>query len=298
MTYFKEKWINAQEAKVLVEKIQDKKERYIEAKILPFGQISRNGVMYSKESALKTHQQLVGKPLMHNHEINGRENFPRGKWVEANIKEDGLYGKAKVYDTSYNKEYIEWLEAEESPQVSLQITGDAESCKTKEGKYYQNANIQDWLEISTVNCPGFLDAKGNFEAIMSEMLHKKEDNIMKEAVDEFKIGDKVGTDNGDGVITDVTGNQVSIKLDDMNTTQTFSVMDIWKSESMKEDHLKVGDVIDVGGKKMIVDKVNDNGYVVKYNKSNEDEEEQPPEQPEEPVMEGFFEQLNKIRGEY
>ena len=273
MTQFKEKWINAIQASVLTESINDKKIRYIEAKILPFNQVSRNGVMYSKESAEKTYKNIVGKPLMHNHDINGRENFPRGKWVSADLREDGLYGKAKVYDTSYNKDYLEWLEAEETPQVSLQISGDAESCKNEQGKYYQKANINEWLEISTVNVPGFLDAKGNFEAVMAEMLQKESDDEKEEEEEQmkedtqvatdFKVGDEVITNNGVGKITDIQGNTAIVYIDELKIDHSVSLDQLTKKESvLREDHLNVGDEVELAGVKVKVVEVTDNGYVV------------------------------------
>jgi hypothetical protein len=167
----KEKWINAAQATFREELTSDNKKKFvIEALIVPFNKISRNGVLYSKESIERTYKNLETKYLHHNHEINGANNFPRGRWVEAYLDNDGLRAKAEVYDTAYNKDYLEWLHSDKSPQVSLQITGEAESVKGEDGKYFQRAEINDWLEVSTVNVPGFLQAKGSFESVMCEML--------------------------------------------------------------------------------------------------------------------------------
>ena len=231
MITIKEKWINAQEAKV----VHEDNQRFLVAKVLPFEKISRNGVLYSRQSAEKTKDKIIGISLHHNHDTEGRENFPRGKWVSAEIKEDGLWAKAKIYDTTYNTEYIEWLEAEERPPVSLQINGDAESCKTEDGQYYQKAEIQDWLEISTVNVPGFVDAKGNFEKVMKEMLQKEDTMESNKELTQFKVGDKVGTGEGPGRVKNVQGNKIEVELDDFNKTSSFGEDEVWKlnTESVK-----------------------------------------------------------------
>ena len=176
--FIEQKWISAETA-TLIEKVnvKGKKEKYIEALIVPFNKISRNGVLYSKESVLNTKDQIIGKPLNHNHETDGRNNFSRGEWIASWETTEGLMGRAKVYQTSYNKEYIEWLEACSNIPVSLQISGEAEQVKKEDDTYYQKADVNDWLEISTVLVPGFIDAKARMETVLAEAFNTKpEDN--------------------------------------------------------------------------------------------------------------------------
>lgn len=180
--FIENKWISAETA-IFVEKkdaSSGKKEMFIEALIVPFNKISRNGVLYSKESILSTKDQIIGKPLNHNHETDGRNNFSRGEWVSSWEVPEGLMGRAKVFQTSYNKEYIEWLEACSNIPVSLQISGEAEQLKTKEDTYYQKATVNDWLEISTVLVPGFIDAKATMEAVLAEAFNPKTETIDKD----------------------------------------------------------------------------------------------------------------------
>lgn len=185
MVLIEKKWIEAEKA-TFVESVNEKtgdKEFYIDTKIFPYEKKSRNGVRYNKESALSTKDQIVGISLNHNHVTNGENNFPRGEWTESYDGGDGLYGKAKVYNTSYNKEYIEWLKTADNIRVSLQVSGDAESKKDEsDGSWYREAQIKDWLEISTVNVPGFFDAKAKFESVMCEMVNLGESENMEGAL--------------------------------------------------------------------------------------------------------------------
>lgn len=165
-----EKWIDVQKA-AFTEYVDDdgKKQYILSATIVPFGEISRNGVMYNKESVENTHKDLIGKPVMFNHVTQGAKVYPRGEWTETWIEKDGMHGTAKIYDTKYNEDLIEYLKAATEPKVSLQITGGATQKKNEStGKYYKEANVEDWIEASIVNTPGFMNAKASFAVAMSE----------------------------------------------------------------------------------------------------------------------------------
>lgn len=180
---FDNKWINADFVEVLgsgTNPITGKRKICINARILPFNKISRNGILYNRQSAESTKDQIVGLNLHHNHITDGEKVLPRGEWVEVWIQDDGLYGKAEVYDTQYNREYIEWLESSKNIKVSLQVNGNAKSKTNESGERYQEAFINSWKEISTVNIPGFIDAGAQFE-VMAEKLNKNNltDQIIK-----------------------------------------------------------------------------------------------------------------------
>ena len=145
------------------------KNKYIlTTKIVPFGKISRNGVMYNKESILKTRHMIKQIPVMFNHVLEGANTMSRGEWEETWVEADGLHGRARIYDTQYNIDLIEYLQSATSPKVSLQIQGNAEQQKDPNGNYYKEAEVTDWLEISIVNCPGFMEAAGTIESFMCE----------------------------------------------------------------------------------------------------------------------------------
>lgn len=176
------KWIDADFVEVDTSNF-DKQSRtgsiYLIARIFPFQKISRNRIMYNREYAEKTKDQIIGLNLHHNHITDGEKTFPRGEWIECWIQEDGLYGKAKVYETSYNEEYIEWLQNASNVKVSLQVNGEAKSKKDDSGKRYQEAYISEWKEISTVNIPGFIDAGAKFSVMAEKLLQEKENEEQK-----------------------------------------------------------------------------------------------------------------------
>jgi hypothetical protein len=178
---FENNWIRAEVTNFVEEAGEGIQKYYLKTRIVPKNKVSRNKVKYNWESIVRTIDQIRGIPLNHNHEFKGANNLPRGKWIKGWIEEDGAYGLAEVYNTSYNKDYIEWLRAAKDVTVSLNVSGSSEVRQSDEGPY-QEAYINDWREISTVNVPGFLDAKSSLEIILSESL--------KELVDLTGLADK------------------------------------------------------------------------------------------------------------
>ena len=141
-----------------------KRNYMLTSRIVPFERVSRNGYMYNTESIKNTAPQLIGKHLMFNHKTNGawEESKPRGEWKETWIEDDGMWGKAQVYDVSYNKEFLEFLQAASEPRVSLNVNGVAEQRTGADGSIYSEAIIAEWLESSVVSVPGFDMAKSSF----------------------------------------------------------------------------------------------------------------------------------------
>lgn len=180
---FNDKWIEAKETNFVERAGTDGKPRYfLYSKIVPKNQISRNKVKYNWDSVLRTMDDIPGISLNHNHKFQDKNDLPRGEWKKAWIASDNgvewLHGLAEIYNTEYNKEYIEWIKAAKNPNVSLNVSGDSQVCHSEEG-IYQEAIINGWREISTVNVPGFIGATANLEVMLSESL--------KEAVDETTI---------------------------------------------------------------------------------------------------------------
>lgn len=204
------KWIEASTASFeeTFDESTGTKKLYLNACIVPFNQKSRNGVMYNKKSIEETYHMLKGKTLNHNHVTNGETVYPRGKWIDTWLEDDGMYGKAEVFQTDYNKDYISWLKADNEPRVSLQVTGGAKSIKEKlSGKYYKEATINEWLETSTVVVPGFDSAKANFEVALAEAFDSQslEESITPgkyktkggETITVHKVSDGKATISGD-----------------------------------------------------------------------------------------------------
>lgn len=171
MVKINDKWIEAE----LIEQYEDSNsgEYILVTKVIPYGLVSRNGIEYIREYAERTKEQIKGLYLFHNHVTDGSDVFPRGEWFEAWSQQDGLYTKARVYNTKYNKDYIEWLKSAKTIKVSLRADGDVEYAEDSNGEQYKRAAISSWKEISTVNIPGFMDAEASFVTMAEKLLEKE-----------------------------------------------------------------------------------------------------------------------------
>lgn len=235
---FNEKWIDAEKSSFIEQKnkITGKSEYFLDAMIVPFNKVSRNGIKYGEAGIKRTHAMLVGKNLMHNHVLEGANTFPRGEWVKTWIGPEGMHARAKIYNTSYNKDYIEWLKAANQPRVSLQVTGDAKQVKDEKTEtFHQEADINDWLEASTVNVPGFDDAKASLSVAMAEAFNgrKKEEApnapLGVQPIDHGEFGRKVQRQS-DG--------SYRISLGDTTYTEP-SLEDLW--QKLKDNDLTKGE---------------------------------------------------------
>ena len=213
------------------------------AKIVPFGKISKNGVMYKKESVINTCKKLIGKPVLFNHKSD--EGLPRGEWISSEIKDDGLYGTAKIYNTEYNKDLIEYLSHASNPNVSLKIIGDAvKKFDEATGKQYSIATITDWLEASIVNIPGFEEAKVlSFEYFIAESLGlgiQKNEGGIRVASDFKEVFDKL--DKHEVLLEKVISlmESMQVKTDEIKSEaaaepKTEEVKEEAKTEEKKDD---------------------------------------------------------------
>lgn len=172
--FIEKKWLEATNV-TFKEGLNSKgeKAKILTAQILPKGKISRNKVKYSQSESVK--KSFIGISLNHNHVTEGSDNFPKGHWFEYFEDSEGnFHGRAEVYNKPYNKSYIEYLEAAgDNVKVSLQVSGQAEWVKSESKGSHRMCEITDWLETSTVNCEGFVDAKANLESVMCEMLQEE-----------------------------------------------------------------------------------------------------------------------------
>lgn len=288
LVHLNEKWIEAQNASFFEVEGKDKEKRlYLEATIIPFGKVSRNGVLYNRESIEKTHKMLEGKPLMFNHVTKGNDVFPRGEWEETWLEKGGMKGKARVYNAKYNSDLIEYLREATAPKVSLQVTGGASQRKEeKTGEYYREAFIDDWLEASIVNVPGFIDASANFASAMAEAFGddpeeeeegdnsisesqmseidmlvgdlkkkgKSEEEIVKEIQKKYQIDE----DSVKKMIADKEG-MYKKKKEELFNKLSEARKKVFGEEYKKGDSLKYKDGNDAG----IVAEVTELGYIVK-----------------------------------
>ena len=74
-------------------------------------------------------------------------------------------------------------------KVSIQISGDAELIENENGETYFEAVVKDWIELSSVNAPGFKQT--NIQQQLTEALKTK---TLKEDVSDANNGADLTTD--------------------------------------------------------------------------------------------------------
>lgn len=194
---FNDKWITVKEAEFTeqLDEKSGKKKFFLNARVVPKDEISRNKVKYNWESIITTMHQIPGIPLNHNHKFAEANDLPRGVWTDSWIEGKWLCAKAEVYDTPYNKDYIEYLKAAgKNITVSLNVGGEAKSVFGEDNSY-QEAYINNWREISTVNVPGFLSAKSSLEQVLCESLKVQlQEMIEADEAEVDKVIDEVPKD--------------------------------------------------------------------------------------------------------
>jgi len=165
-------WVPAEQTfkfRESVDPTTGKAEFIMEGLMLPFGRISRNNVMYNKESILDKHKSLIGRPVMYNHQIEGN-NYPVGHYVDSYCVETadakhptpGWYYKADI--DPHEKDIIRKLERKDLRHVSIQLVGGrvVERLEAETGRQYSEAFVADVIEGSIVPAPGFLDTTAMF----------------------------------------------------------------------------------------------------------------------------------------
>ena len=145
--------------------------------ILPFNKISRNNVLYNIDSIKEKHKQLIGRPVMYNHLIEG-EHLPKGHFIDSYTVDHsdekhptaGWYYKADI--DPQEKDLIRKLERQDLRHVSIQLVGGKvlERMDGDTGQAYTEAYVADIIEGSVVAAPGFLDTTTMF----MEALHKEQ----------------------------------------------------------------------------------------------------------------------------
>ena len=140
--------------------------------MLPFGKISRNNVLYNKESIMDKHESLKGRPVMYNHKIDDG-SLPIGHFTNSIIKEDGWYYEADIDPAE--TDVIRKLDRGDLRHVSIQLIGGKVMEKmTDDGKNYTEAYVSDIIEGSVVPAPGFLDTTASFAEKLNR-LKRRED---------------------------------------------------------------------------------------------------------------------------
>lgn len=196
--------------------------------MMPSGVISRNGVLYDWESVKRTHKDLINKPVMYNHVIEGAEAKSIGHYTNSSIltasqamnkykdipefvNELSKYEPEQelwVYEADINpnkKEQVEEIRRGDIRHVSIQLSPNEEETREEispEGKSYTYAVVEDIIEGSVVPTPGFLDTS----AIL---------------VENFKR--KTRQENSEDVTTDTGSGATVVKLRDEKDFKDYAV---------------------------------------------------------------------------
>ena len=173
MHIHKEVWVPGQSEFTFREQVDPqtgKKNFILKGLMLPFGKISRNNVLYNKESVLERHKELVNRPLMYNHKVEDN-SLPKGHFTNSYCKEDGWYYEADVDPAE--QELIRKLQRGDLRHVSIQLIGGRveERYDPQSGRSFTEAFVSDIIEGSIVPAPGFLDTTASF----AEAFNKTED---------------------------------------------------------------------------------------------------------------------------
>lgn len=121
----------------------------LEGLAVPFDTVSRNGRSYSKESLIATHETLVGKPLLFNHD----ETKVIGHLVSTSVGEKGIYYKADLDPAE--ESIVRKLKRRDISNVSIgAILSDIRPAK--DGS--QLGDVKEFVELSVVPVAGFQEA--------------------------------------------------------------------------------------------------------------------------------------------
>jgi hypothetical protein len=171
-TLMKEVWVPCDQPFHFSESVNPKTGEHkfiLEGLMMPFGKISRNNVLYNVESVKEKHKNLIGKPVMYNHLVEG-DALPKGHYIDSFCEADGWHYKADI--DPMEKELIRKLERGDLRHVSIQLVGGRVVERFDEsGNTYTEAFVSDIIEGSIVPAPGFLDTTASF----AEAFKKKED---------------------------------------------------------------------------------------------------------------------------
>ena len=196
---------------IFVESVnKEAKSIIIRGLMLPKGKISRNKVMYEWESIKTHHSELINKPVMYNHQIEGKIP-PAGRYTDSVCLEGCPDKKSKWYEVwiktaeaNNNKEVPGWYyEADLNPDneytksvirgdlrhVSIQLFSDkAIEKEDAQGGHYTLAWVKNILEGSLVPVPGFIET--TIELALTEAFNKQRTEKFENA---YAVDDAVTT---------------------------------------------------------------------------------------------------------
>lgn len=180
ISLMKEVWVPALKPfayKEAVDPTTGEKSHILRGLILPFDKVSRNNVLYNADSIRKKHKDLIGRPVMYNHKIEGNE-LPIGHFTNSytiNEPDDrhpvaGWYYEADI--DPHERDVIRKLDRGDLRHVSIQLVGGEVYERTGGEGSYTEAIVSDIIEGSLVPAPGFLDTTAEFAEAFKKFKEK------------------------------------------------------------------------------------------------------------------------------
>jgi len=145
---------------------------------LPFEEVSRNGVQYSKKSVEEAADTLEGQPVLFNH---NEDKPPVGHVESVRVEEDGLYYKI---DLDNKDERTRKVERGDISSVSIQAFVERREGDTP------IVDVKEFLELSLVAVPGFKQTTTRVEAMEAAEGVITMETFKEEFIDEDGLGKK------------------------------------------------------------------------------------------------------------
>jgi len=170
-------WISAESMR-LIESMDEKtgeKKLLLEMNLIPFGKVSRNGILYNKEATLACLQTLVGRPLLDNHndEAPLRESAPFGHFIKAWYDKEIDMAKGTADLDPAETDIIRKIRRGDVAHCSIQVIAGRAVDRDVNGQSYAEAYPDEFLEASLVKIEGFKQA--TLVTMIAEAFRAKED---------------------------------------------------------------------------------------------------------------------------
>lgn len=151
---------------------------FIQGLALPFGETSRNGVLYREKSARAKATSMIGNPALLNHDVN---RLPIGAVPEFYPMSDGLHYKMEI-DTE-EKELIRKIEKGYIKSVSISCMITNPEFIEEKNKQFVAVDVDEFLELSVVTIAGFKQTTMQM-VVESFQMGKKKENQEPESTEE------------------------------------------------------------------------------------------------------------------
>jgi len=221
---------------------------------LPFGETSRNGVVYEEESVREAAETMIGTPVLFNHDQDE---------VVGHVEDVEVHGDGMSYRMNLNPDHelVDSVERGDISNVSIQALVDPVDGDTKK------VEVKEFLELSLVTIPGFKQTDVEVEEVgkvpdgvmtVESFMEKAESGDEEESEDGIENASKSEENN---ILGDLSMEKIEEQL---SADEVDSVMELINlhNEAMKEDirqYMEENDLIE----------------------DDEDDSEEPVEEPED-----------------